>query len=167
MPFSKNVRQTGTRAAIERNAFTMTVNLLRMAVGVESVGHLGTIQAQRMKAAAKGRETKHLYTYTRNIPRRSTELLDGGSIFWVVKRYIRVRQRILEIEDNTNSEGRRYCAIELDPELIRVEPRRQKAFQGWRYIGVKDVPADLAQSSAATDDLPPELADELRELGLI
>ena len=135
----------------------MTVNLLRMAVGVESVGHLGTIQAERMKTATKGR----------NVPRRTTELLDGGSIFWVVKRYIRVRQRILGIEDNTNSDGQRYCVIELDPELIRVEPRRQKAFQGWRYFRVKDVPADLAQSNAGTEDLPPELADELRDLGLI
>jgi hypothetical protein len=151
----------------------MTVHLLRMAVRVESVGHLRTIQAERMKESAqtgknKGRKKKRLYTRTRNVPKRTAELLDGGSIYWVVKRYVRVRQKILGIESATNSEGRRYCAIELDPELVLVDPRRHKAFQGWRYFRLEDVPADIsAQSAADADNLPPELADELRDLGLI
>jgi hypothetical protein len=145
----------------------MTVHLLRMAVRVESVGHLRTIQAERMKENAKGRKKKRLFTYTRNVPKRTGELLDGGSIYWVVKRYVRVRQRILGIERATNSEGRRYCAIELDPELVLIEPRRHKAFQGWRYFRSEDVPGDLERVLAETDDLPAELADELRDLGLI
>jgi hypothetical protein len=146
----------------------MTVHLLRMAVRVESVGHLRTIQAERMQQSAKGRKKKRLYTRTRNVPRRTAELLDGGSIYWVVKRYVRVRQKILNIESATNAEGRRYCAIELDPELVLVDPRRHKAFQGWRYFRSEDVPADILQQSAGDDeDLPPEMADELRELGLI
>jgi hypothetical protein len=139
-----------------------------MAVRVESVGHLRTIQNERMNESAKGRKKKRLFTYTRNAPKRSGELLDGGSIYWVVKRYVRVRQKILGIESATNTEGRRYCAIELDPELVLVDPRRHKAFQGWRYFRTEDVPADLLeQAGGDTEDLPPELADELRELGLI
>jgi hypothetical protein len=86
----------------------------------------------------------------------------------VVKRYIRVRQKILGIESATNDEGRRYCSIELDPELVLVEPRRHKAFQGWRYFRTEDVPGDiLEQSATEVDSLPLELADELRDLGLI
>ena len=146
----------------------MTVHLLRMAVRVESVGHLRTIQAERMQQSAKGRKKKRLFTRTRNVPRRDKELLDGGSIYWVVKRYVRVRQKILGIESVTNEEGRRYCAIELDPELVLVDPRGHKAFQGWRYFRTEDVPADiLEQAGGEAEDLPPELADELRELGLI
>jgi hypothetical protein len=108
-----------------------------------------------------------LFTHTRNVPKRGAELLDGGSIYWVVKRYIRVRQNILGIESATNAKGRRYCAIELDPELILIEPRRHKAFRGWRYFRTEDVPVDLEKSLAETENLPPELADELRDLGLI
>lgn len=146
----------------------MTVHLLRMAVRVESVGHLRTIQTERMRESAKSRKKQRLFTYTRNLPRRDKELLDGGSIYWVVKRYVRVRQKILGIESATNTEGRRYCAIELDPELVLVDPRRHKAFQGWRYFRPEDVPADiLEQAGGEADDLPPELAEELRDLGLI
>ena len=146
----------------------MTVHLLRMAVRVESVGHLRTIQAERMQESAKSRKKQRLFPYTRNAPRRDKELLDGGSIYWVVKRYIRVRQKILGIESATNDEGRRYCSIELDPELVLVEPRRHKAFQGWRYFRTEDVPGDiLEQSATEVDSLPLELADELRDLGLI
>ena len=145
----------------------MTVHLLRMAVRVESVGHLRTIQAERVQENAKGRKKKRLFTYTRNVPKRGAELLDGGSIYWVVKRYIRVRQNILGIESATNAKGRRYCAVELDPELILIEPRRHKAFRGWRYFRSEAVPGDVERSAADAENLPPELADELRDLGLI
>ena len=145
----------------------MTVHLLRMAVGVDSLGHLQTIQKERMGK----RDDGLLHTYTRNIPRRKAELLDGGSIYWVVKRYIRVRQAILGIEPGTNAEGRTYCALQLSPDLVMLDPRRQKAFQGWRYLRLDDAPADLdvqpAAAAAETNGMPVEMVDELRDLGLL
>ncbi len=143
----------------------MTVHLLRMAVRIESIAQLSEIQSERM-ASAKG---KRLFTYTRNMPRRTAELIDGGSIYWVVKRLIRVRQKIIGIEQGTNEEGRKYCAIELAPEHILLEPRRQKAFQGWRYLKPEEAPGDLAAGADAEidADMPPEMQAELRELGLI
>ncbi|NQV56396.1 MAG: DUF1489 domain-containing protein [Rhodospirillales bacterium] len=144
----------------------MTVHLLRMAARVESVGQLRSIQNERMEKPGRGRKKK-LFTFTRNIPKRTAELLDGGSIYWVVKRYIRVRQEILAIERDTNDEGRPFCKIELNPGLVLLEPRRQKAFQGWRYFRTEDAPVDLAGNVPLNDDLPADLADELRELGLI
>jgi len=136
-----------------------------MAVRIESIAHLTEIQAERM-ASTKG---KRLFTYTRNVPRRTEELIDGGSIYWVVKRLIRVRQKILGIEQGTNEEGRKYCVIELDPGHVLLEPRRQKAFQGWRYLKPEDAPSDLAAGAAADidTDMPAEMRAELRELGLI
>ena len=144
----------------------MTVHLLRMAVRVESIAHLREIQSERVKTENNGGEGA-LFTYTRNIPRRSDELANGGSIYWVVKRLIRVRQPILSLHQQTNAEGRDYCAIELDPTHIQVEPQRQRAFQGWRYFRVEDVPPDLDTAQSDSSDLPPEMAAELRELGLI
>jgi len=143
----------------------MAVHLLRMAVRIESIAHLSEIQAERM-ASIKG---KRLFTYTRNVPRRTAELIDGGSIYWVVKRLIRVRQKIVGIEQGTNEEGRKFCAIELDPGHILLEPRRQKAFQGWRYLKPEEAPIDLPPGSTVEidADMPPEMQAELRELGLI
>ena len=144
----------------------MTIHLLRMAARVESVAKLKQLQAERL--VQSGAENKsELYTYTRNIPKRIDELIDDGSIYWVIKKYIKVRQRILGIERHTNEEGRTYCAIQIDPELKQVVARRQKAFQGWRYLKPEDIPVDLHPSQSKVANLPSALADELRELGLI
>ena len=144
----------------------MTIHLLRMAVGVESVAKLKQLQTERRVQSSTENKSK-LYTYTRNIPKRIDELIHDGSIYWVIKKYIKVRQRILGIERHTNDEGRAYCAIQIDPELKQVVPRRQKAFQGWRYLRPEDIPTDLHTSQSKVTNLPSALADELRELGLI
>lgn len=144
----------------------MTVHLLRMAVGVESLAHLKQIQSERLRQT-EGRNENGLYTFTRNFPKQVDDLIDGGSVYWVVKRFIRVRQEILGIEKRENDEGKSFCAIRIDPVLKRVVARRQKAFQGWRYLRPKDIPEDLQSSTFAANEMPSEMADELRELGLI
>ena len=144
----------------------MTIHLLHMAARVESVAKLKQLQAERLVQSAAENKSE-LYTYTRNIPKRMDELIDDGSIYWVIKKYIKVRQRILGIERHTNEEGRAYCAIQIDPELKQVIARRQKAFQGWRYLKPEDIPVDLHPSQSKVANLPSALADELRELGLI
>ena len=144
----------------------MALHLLRMAVKIESIAHLKQVQTERLREEQRN-GGQFLYTFTRNIPKRADELLNGGSLFWVIKRYIRVRQPILGLDRLQNDEGREYCAIRLDPELIQVVSRRQKAFQGWRYFKLEDVPADLDDTDRQIDDLPPEMAEELRELGLL
>jgi hypothetical protein len=143
----------------------MTVHLLRMAVRIESIAQLKEIQAER-RASTK---EKRLYTFTRNVPRRIDELIDGGSIYWVVKRLIRVRQEILSISQEINDEGRKYCAIELNSVPVLLEPRRQKAFQGWRYLKPEEAPKDLPEGSSleTETDMPSEMLAELKELGLI
>jgi hypothetical protein len=143
----------------------MTVNLLRMAVRIESISQLKEIQAER-RASTKG---KRLHTFTRNVPKRIDELTDGGSIYWVVKRLIRVRQEILGISQEVNDEGRKYCAIELSPVHVLLEPRQQKAFQGWRYLKPEEAPLDLPKGATleADTDMPPEMMAELKELGLL
>ncbi len=145
----------------------MTVHLLRMAAGIESIGQLKSVQAARLAAQSGEKGSRVLRTYTRNVPRRMTELLDGGSIYWVMKRFIRARQAVIGCERLTNSEGRIYAALTLDPEISRTELRPQKAFQGWRYLRPEDAPRDLAAAAEAADGMPPEMVAELRQLGLL
>lgn len=139
----------------------MTLHLVKLAVGVESVDHLAAIQAGRL------RREGHLWHVTRQTPRRGAELLDGGSTYWVIRRAIRVRQRLVGLEQFVDGEGISRCALVLDPELVRTEQWPRKAFQGWRYLDAADAPPDARGAAAGTDELPPAMAEELRELGLL
>ena len=101
------------------------------------------------------------------MPRRRNEVLDGGSIYWVVRGLVRARQRILDVEAVTDREGRAMTALVLDPELIRTQARSQRAFQGWRYLSAEQAPPDLGQVDEGLAEMPPEMLAELRALGLI
>jgi hypothetical protein len=100
---------------------------------------------------------------TRQWPKRADDVLDGGSLYWVIKGVILVRQRIVEIADVTDDHGLR-CGLYLDPELKRTAPQPRRAFQGWRYLEPKDAPADLDDLKGG-GDLPEEIRRQLVELG--
>jgi hypothetical protein len=139
-----------------------TLHLIKLSVGAESPDDLARWQAMRREETGS-EHNRHL---TRNYPRRAAEILDGGgSIFWVIKGVILARQRIVAFEARENAEGERRCAIVIDPPLVLTAPRSHRPFQGWRYLKAEDAPPDLADSE--TDALPPELAEELRALGLL
>ncbi|MBT3237990.1 MAG: DUF1489 domain-containing protein [Rhodospirillaceae bacterium] len=141
----------------------MIWHIIKLSVGVEDVEHLARIQESRLKNEGV------LAHITRNTPKRADQLLKGGSIYWVIKRFIRVRQRLLGIERGVNSEGKPSCALVLDPQLVRTELKEFRAFQRWRYLDVKDAPRDLEDGSPDQVDacLPPEMAAELKGLGLL
>ena len=95
-------------------------------------------------------------------------MLDGGSLYWVVRNFIRVRQRLLGLERIPGDEsGGGKCAFILDPELILTVPVRRRPHQGWRYFEAASAPPDLGPSFESFGDMPPEMAVELRALGLI
>ncbi len=141
---------------------TPALHMIKLSVGSGSIDDLARWQAFRREET--GSEfNRHL---TRNFPRRGVEILEsGGSMYWVIKGVILARQRIADFEARENAEGGRRCAIVLHPELIPTVPRAHRPFQGWRYYKPEDAPADLDGSE--TDALPPELAEELRILGLL
>lgn len=142
----------------------MTLHILKLSVGVEDVDHLAQIQKARLKREGV------LAHITRNTPRKADEILDGGSIYWVIKRFIRVRQRLVGIERGVNFEGKPSCALVLDPTLVTTELKEFRAFQGWRYFKEEDAPVDLIKRTRAAEiqkTLPDEMAAELRSLGLI
>lgn len=148
----------------------MTVHLIKLCVGVEDIEHLAALQKTRMADARKRGEktsrTTNPWHVTRNRPRRGSEVLDGGSIYWVIKRVIRVRQRIVGFEDVMGSDGKLRTALVLDPELVATVPKSHRAFQGWRYFDPLGAPIDLSSAEGGAD-LPADLARELGDLGLI
>jgi len=142
----------------------MTVHLIKMAVGVTDLDHLRDFQQGR-RFDAGGRPA--VTGFTRRKPRRPDEVLDGGSIYWVIKGSVRCRQRILDLEDAVDGDGKPFCRLVLDPELVPVLPTARKPFQGWRYLEPAAAPADLGGAEPAPGELPPHLLAELRALGLV
>ncbi len=145
----------------------MTVHLVKMAVGIESLDHLAEVQKQRRAKLKAERGKPILIHKTRNMPKREAEIVGGGSIYWIVKGFVRVRQRILGFEKCVNKEGRPFCEIRLDAKLVRTVPLAHKPIQGWRYLESADVPADLTGKAAVSDEMPPEMMIQLKELGLL
>ncbi|MCG8692321.1 MAG: DUF1489 domain-containing protein [Minwuiales bacterium] len=138
----------------------MTVHLLKVAVGEESIDDLRRWHATRLRKHGR------LWHATRMVPRRASEVIDGGSIYWIIKGAIRVRQRILDIEDVVGPDGRK-CVLLLDPDLVPTEPVPRRPHQGWRYLEVGDAPADLGDVAPGVQEMPAEMVAELRELGLL
>jgi len=139
----------------------MTVHLKKLSVGSESLASMRQWQEMRMKA---GFELMHV---TRNTPRRAEEVLDGGSIYWVIKGVMCARQPIIELRSMQRADGRPACGIVLAPEIFAVEPTKVRIFQGWRYLEAKDAPVDLPMAADGDEAMPPELVAELRDLGLL
>ena len=136
----------------------MALHLLKLAVGIEDIDHLRRVRA------ARSVERGGSWVYTRNRPRRAQEILAGGSIYWIIRGQIRVRQLVSGFLGERDSDRRRYCLIEVDPRLVPTVPRPWRPFQGWRYLSPEDVPADLPDSEEAPSD---RLLADLRSLGLI
>ncbi len=147
----------------------MALHLIKLAVGIDSVTHLRDRQKQRLaEQSGNGREPR-LRILTRNMPRRADEIVgQGGSLYWVIKGHVLVRQEITAIEQVENGEDTRRCAIYLDPTLVGVRSRRSRPFQGWRYLEADRAPPDRAGGGLVDEgEAPPEMAAELRELGLL
>ncbi|MEM9438032.1 MAG: DUF1489 domain-containing protein [Pseudomonadota bacterium] len=136
------------------------INLVKLCVGAESIADLEAWQAQRL---ARGEEHRHV---TRMWPKRSDEILAGGSLYWVIKGVILCRQTITRLDEVTGHDGIRRCAIVLDPEITRTAPAPRRPFQGWRYLKPEDAPPDLSKPAQRQEALPPELERALSDIGL-
>ena len=99
------------------------------------------------------------------MPRRRDEVLDGGSLYWVIRHEVRLRQRIAAIEADETADGRSCALLILDPVLVPTEPIPRRPFQGWRYLEPGDAPRDLTLVPA-DEDMAPELRRALEQMGL-
>lgn len=143
----------------------MTLHLIKLCVGADSVADLAEWQEKRLAQAKRKKKPLELMHVTRMMPKRGDELLDGGSLYWVIKGQIAVRQRLLELRPVTR-EGVPHCGLVYDPKLVPVERRFHRPFQGWRYLSAKDAPADI-KGRAKDIRMSDQLRAQLTELGLL
>ncbi len=145
----------------------MTLHLLKLSVGCDSVKELEDwIREKQKERKKKGEPREHVHR-TRMVPKRADELIDGGSLFWVIRGQVMCRQRLIDIRPYVDKEGVGRCQLVLEPKLILVEPRPWRAFQGWRYLADKDAPRDLDRAAPGAKNMPETLRRELRDLGLL
>ena len=145
----------------------MTLNLVKLCVGVSAIEELAAWQ----KAHRRGKSRDGIdcaYHRTFQAPKRQAELLEGGSMYWVIRGIILVRQKLVGFEDGTKEDGSSCCTIMLDPTLVPVRPTPRRAFQGWRYLDAADAPPD--SKPGKTDQvaaMPAAMRKQLADLGLI
>jgi hypothetical protein len=145
----------------------MPLHLIKLCVGCESIEELAGWIKQRLKQKkARGEKPEHIHT-TRMMPKRADELLDGGSLFWVIRGQITCRQSLRAVRPFVDKEGVGRCRLVLAPKVIAVEPRPFRAFQGWRYLSSKDAPRDLDRAAPGARNMPEQMRRELHELGLL
>ena len=147
----------------------MHVNLLRTGVGVESIAHLHDIQnSYRQSIYASG---SGAFLTTRGTPTRANDILNGGSVYWIIKQQICARQIVEDIQSLKNDEGQKFCMITMKPEIIMTVPVPHRHIQGWRYLPQDKAPQDFKvfdpTDKAAANEIDPNLAEELRAAGLL
>jgi hypothetical protein len=143
------------------------LHLLKLCVGCDSIEDLEDwILEKRRRSGPSGKAGEHIHT-TRMMPKRADELLDGGSLYWVIKGQLACRQRLMAVRPFKDGEGIGRCHLVLEPLVVAVSPRPYRPFQGWRYLDPKDAPLDLGSEMAGVIAMPETLRRELVELGLL
>ena len=145
----------------------MPLHLIKLCVGCDSVRDLEDWIKQKLREKRKRGETPERIHTTRMVPKRAAELVDGGSLYWVIRGEMMCRERILDVRPFVDKDGVGRCALVLDPKVVLVEPRPYRAFQGWRYLEAKDAPRDLEKAAPGAAAMPEKMRRELRELGLM
>jgi hypothetical protein len=139
------------------------LHLTKLAVGVRDADHLRELQAERARQQAPLRHR------TRNFPRRRAEVVDGGSIYWVIAGTMMARQRIVDIIEDRRDDNTPCTSLILDPEVVTLVGRPTRPFQGWRYLDPDGAPPDMRAFGAimGLEALPASLRQELRALCLL
>ena len=140
----------------------MALHMIKLCVGVDNVEDLAEWQDKRVKELVKKGKPPNPSHDTRMTPKRAEEMLAGGSLYWVIKNHIIVRQKLIGFEQVKDKEGKAMCRVHLDPELIRTKSRKKRPFQGWRYLEPGDAPPDIdGKGPALSADLEQALKEAL------
>ena len=143
------------------------VNIVKLAVGVQSVEELALIQRRFLNQAETA--TNGFYHSTKLMPKKHEAIVKSGSLYWVIKGVICARQKIVAITKQEDSDGIKRCKIFLNDTIIKTTPIRKRPFQGWRYLKRNKTPADIVDPVTGTfdDDIPLEVQQKLLEVGLL
>ncbi len=144
----------------------MPLHLIKLCVGALSIEDLEQWIAGRVAERRKRGEPPLSLHVTRMTPKRGDELLDGGSLYWVIRGQVAARQTLVGIEPFTDGEGIGRCRLWLEARVAPVLPRPCRPFQGWRYLRSDDAPPDLRGRSDVSQ-MPEAMRRELSGLGLL
>jgi hypothetical protein len=145
----------------------MALHLIKLCVGADSIQDLRDWVAEKsLTAMAAGLEPHSIHT-TRMVPKRVDELLDGGSLYWVIKGQVSARQKLLDLRTFKGADGIQRCELVLGPEVIETATQPKRPFQGWRYLKDEEAPRDLGALGEDIAALPEDLRRELADLGLL
>lgn len=142
----------------------MPLHMIKLCVGVETVDDLEQRIADRLRDARNEGRVPEQVHITRVMPKRVAEIVDGGSLFWVIKGHVQVRQPVVRFDAFTGEDGIERCRIVLRSDFLRTSWQPRRPFQGWRYLKPEDAPPD---AGAEEHELPDALKRELVELGLL
>lgn len=143
----------------------MTVHIIKLVVGVESLEQFAQIQKREM---FDYHGVPAVPCWTRFKPKRADEILrEGGSIYRVIKNRIQCRHKILGFEMVEDAEGKTRCMIVQDARMIKTLSKPRRPFQGWRYLEPAKAPADRGVYSSAEDDIPADIEAGLKDAGLL
>ena len=145
----------------------MALHLIKLCVGAERVEDLEDWFESGRADWNGPHGTMAVAHLTRQIPKRAPELIAGGSLYWVIKGRILVRQRLVAIDAAKDEDGRPRCALVMDRKLVLTRPRAHRPFQGWRYLEAARAPSDIGPYRAESGQGNASLKAELLELGLI
>jgi len=146
----------------------MSLHIVKLCVGISSTDELREIINANAVALGGRVEDMEWCITTRMVPTRADEIVGKGSLYWVIKGQIAARQPIIGIRPYTDSTGTGRCQIVLGSEVVDVQPRPRKAFQGWRYLDAADAPKDLGEGATGdVAEMPEAMRRELAEMGLL
>ena len=88
------------------------MNLLKLAVGIKSIDEL---RERQIFNANKYKKNIHI---TRLYPQKHEIIKNQGSMFWIINGYISARQKIIDFNKVEHDDGKLYCHILLDKNII-------------------------------------------------
>ena len=147
----------------------MALHLVKLCVGAASIDDLSRWQSSMLAFRKANGLRQRIEHTTFQSPKRQAEILDDGSLYWVIKGVIQVRQRIVGFDTGHKDDGSACCLLLLGPDLVSVRPVKRRAFQGWRYLLADDAPPDVgsAAHASALAELTPKMRKDLADLGLL
>ena len=146
----------------------MALHLIKLCVGCDTVEELAAWQVGRLAQMKRDGMKPELFHRTFQTPKRRDDLLDGGSLYWVIKGIVQARQRLVDIREGAKDDGTPCAMLVLDMALVAVRPIPRRPFQGWRYLAADEAPDDIVGGRHdGLAAMPPKLRRELAELGLI
>lgn len=140
--------------------------MIKLVVGVSDLDEFLEIQ-KRCIVDFEGQPANAVNT--RFKPKRAEEVLNGGSLYRVIKNKIVCRQKIIGFSSWESPDKGTQTLIMVEPTVIQTYSTPKRPFQGWRYLEPAAAPKDrgIYLGNNQREEIPPDLESDLAEAGLL